>query len=56
VNYGERLNRVRRAMEQEGIDLLFLPRPANMYYLTGSSASARTTQRELSWWLGTWHN
>src|SRR5689334_1628657 len=35
MNYAGRLNRVRQAMEREGIDLLFLPPSANMQYLTG---------------------
>src|SRR5579862_8736308 len=35
MNYQARLHRVRQAMEREGIDLLFLPPSANMYYLTG---------------------
>src|SRR5690348_6032228 len=35
MNYAERLTRVRQAMEEQGIDLLFLTTSANMQYLTG---------------------
>ena len=35
MNYTERLGRVRQAMEQNGIDLLYLTPSANMQYLTG---------------------
>lgn len=35
MQYGERLNRVRQAMEQQGIDLLFVSPSANLQYLTG---------------------
>ncbi len=35
MNYTERLGRVRQAMEQKGIDLLYLTPSANMQYLTG---------------------
>lgn len=35
MNYSARLAKVRQAMEQQGIDLLFLTPSANMQYLTG---------------------
>ncbi len=35
TSYAERLTRARQAMEQQGIDLLFLTPSANMQYLTG---------------------
>jgi Xaa-Pro dipeptidase len=35
VNYAERLQRVQRIMGERGIDLMFLPRAANLFYLTG---------------------
>lgn len=35
MDYEGRLRRVQEAMREQGIDLLFLPRAANLYYLTG---------------------
>jgi Xaa-Pro aminopeptidase len=35
VNYAERLRKIRLAMEQRGIDLVFLTPSANMQYVTG---------------------
>ena len=35
VDYLKRLSRVRQAMEERGIDLLYLPRAANLFWLTG---------------------
>jgi Xaa-Pro aminopeptidase len=36
--YGERFRRVASAMEQRGIDLLYVTSPANLFYLTGYDA------------------
>jgi Xaa-Pro aminopeptidase len=35
MDYEGRLRRVQEAMREQGIDLMFLPRAANLYYLTG---------------------
>lgn len=35
MDYGARISRARQAMEQQGVDLLFLTPSANMQYLTG---------------------
>jgi Xaa-Pro aminopeptidase len=38
VEYRERRERVRAAMESRGIDILYVTSPANLYYLTGYEA------------------
>ena len=35
INYGERLVRIQQAMAEQGVDLLFLSRSANLHYATG---------------------